>query len=176
MALRPGFSERTQDCILAALEVALAWVDARIYAAGGDHIPEHWDDFAGQTGIEAVLHLHPGGPAAFVGGPPASFLWLDISSEAGADTGARWAAGQFVLTSLDRGRRVLLHSSLGRHRVRWAFVAYLICSGKTAPAALRTAGAPPWLGPYRTRPAVWDLFEEFVRTQAEPAVTTLAPP
>ncbi|MEX0787490.1 MAG: hypothetical protein WD906_01975 [Anaerolineales bacterium] len=164
------FPERTQDGILAALEVTLAWVDARIFAAGGEHIPEHWDEFAGQTGIEAVLHLHPGRPSAFVGGPPTSFLWLDISSEADADMGACWAAGQFVLTSLERGQRVLLHSTQGRHRVRWAFVAFLICSGKTAPAALRTAGALPWLGPYRTRTAAWDQFADFVRTQAEPAV------
>jgi len=169
------FSGRTQDCILAALEVTLAWVDSRIFAAGGDHIPKHWEEFAGQTGIEAVLHLQPGGPTAFSGGPPACFLWLGIGSEADADTGARWAAGQFILTSMDRGQRVLLHSSQGRHRVRWAFVAYLICSGKTAAAAVRVAEAPPWLAPYRTRPAAWDLFADFVRSQAEPALTAVSP-
>jgi hypothetical protein len=169
------FSGRTQDCILAALEVTLAWVDSRIFAAGGDHIPKHWDEFAGQTGIEAVLHLQPGGPTAFSGGPPAQLLWLGIESEADADMGARWAAGRFILESLDRGQRVLLHSSQGRHRVRWAFVAYLICSGKSAEAAVRAASAPPWLAPYRTRPAAWDHFAHFVRSQTEPAVTAGSP-
>jgi hypothetical protein len=43
----------------------MAWVEDRIYAAGGDHIPDTWGEFSGQAKITAVVHLHPGGRAFF---------------------------------------------------------------------------------------------------------------
>lgn len=123
-----------------------------------------------------MLHLQPQRPAVFLGGVPTSLLWLGIGSEAEADTAARWAAGRFVLECLEQGQSVLLHSGEGRHRVRWAYVAYLICSGKPTAAALRAAESPPWLAPYHTMASGWDSFAGFVRSRAESVATPLSPP
>jgi len=141
----------------------VTWVEDRIYAAGGDHIPRTWADFAEQTGITAVVHLRPGAPAAFHGPVPQACLWLGIAEEGDAAPADRWLAGRFVADCLRAGRKVLLHSSLGRHRTRWVFVAWAIVDGRSAQAALRQAGAKPWLSPYQTSPEVWDAFARDVR-------------
>lgn len=155
-------------------EAPLAWVDDRIFAAGGDHIPTHWDEFAGQTGIAAVLHVRPGRPAAFVGSPPERFLWIGVASEDEADLEARWLAGRFVLSCLDGGGRVVLHGSQSRHRVRWAYVAYLICAGRPVAAALHAGEVRPWLAPYPTDRESWEDFARYVESRsAEPAAGPL---
>ena len=141
----------------------MTWVDDRIYAAGGDHIPQTWGEFAEQTGITAVVHLRPGRPAAFQGPVPQAYLWLGIAEEGEAATADRWLAGQFVADCLRAGEKVLLHSSLGRHRTRWVFVAWAIVDGRSTQSALRQAGAKPWLSPYHTSPESWDAFAREVR-------------
>jgi hypothetical protein len=143
----------------------VTWVHDRIYAGGGAHIPDHWDEFAEQTGISAIVHLAPGRPATFRGRPPLAFLWLDLADETEAGPEERWLVGRFIDDCLEQGRKVLLHSSLGRHRARWAFVAYRILAGRTAPAALREAAERPWLTPYRTDPSVWEEFAGEVRAR-----------
>jgi hypothetical protein len=145
----------------------MTWVREEIYAAGGAHIPATWGDFADQTGVTAVVHLSPGRPAAFRGAPPRAFLWLGISEEAQAGLAERWLAAGFIACCLAEGRRVLLHSSLGRHRTRWAFVAHSIHAGLSARAALRVAAERPWLAPYHTDVAAWEAFEAYVRARRE---------
>jgi len=136
----------------------VTWVHDRIFAAGGERLPATWRTFADQTGISAVLHLRPERPAVFEGPPPRSFLWLDVQDESQADAQTRWLAARFLEDCLGAGQAVLLHSSLGRHRGRWAFVAYRILSGRSAAAALREAAQRPWLGPYRTDSGAWEAF------------------
>jgi len=143
----------------------VTWVHDRIYAGGGAYIPDHWDDFAGQTGISAVVHLSPGRPATFLRIPPLAFLWLNIGDESEAGPEERWLVGRFIDGSLQEGRKVLLHSSLGRHRARWAFVAYRIIAGRSATAALREAAERPWLTPYATDPSEWEAFADEVRAR-----------
>ncbi len=144
----------------------MTWVHDRIYAAGGERLPGTWGAFADQTGITAVLHLRPLEPAVFDGPAPRSFLWLSLESEAEVDDRARWLAARFVADCLEAGQSVLIHSSLGRHRSRWAFVAYRILMGKPAGAALREAAERPWLGPYRTDVGAWESFAAEVRGRA----------
>jgi hypothetical protein len=141
----------------------VTWVDDRIYAAGGDHIPGTWLEFAEQTGITAVVHLRPGGPAEFRGPLPDAYLWLGIADEGEAAPADRWLAGRFVAECLRSGQKVLLHSSLGRHRTRWVYVSWAIVDGRSAQSALRQAGAKPWLSPYHTSPETWDDFAREVR-------------
>lgn len=148
----------------------MTWVHNQIYAAGGGHIPRTWNDFAGQTGVTAVLHLRPTRPAAFCGQPPLAFLWLNVAEEGSADLETRWLAGQFLLSCVRLGQRVLLHSSIGRHRTRWAFVAYGICAGRSVQAALRSAAKRPWLSPYPTDEALWLSFADMVRERQKAAV------
>lgn len=143
----------------------MTWVHDRIYAGGGGHIPDDWEAFAEQTGISAVVHLAPGRPEAFRGRPPRAFLWLPISDERDAGPEDRWLVGRFIDDCLEAGHKVLLHSSLGRHRARWAFVAYRIYAGRTAPAALREAAERPWLTPYLTDAAGWEAFAGEVRAR-----------
>jgi hypothetical protein len=141
----------------------MTWVEDRIYAAGGEHIPRTWDEFVDQTGITAVVHLRPGAPAVFCGRLPESFLWLGIADEGEITSADRWLAGRFVADCLRAGRKVLLHSSLGRHRARWVYVAWAIVEGRSARTALRQAGAKPWLSPYHTSVEAWDGFAREVR-------------
>jgi len=162
-------------CILRRQEAPLAWVDDRIFAAGGDHIPMHWDEFAGQTGVTAVLHLRPDQPAAFLGVPPESFLWIGVGSEGEADLETRWLAGRFVLGGLEAGGRVLLHGSQGRHRVRWAYVAQLICAGRPVVAAVHAAEVRPWLSPYPTDRQVWENFAQLVEARSAERVAAGTP-
>lgn len=141
----------------------MTWVEERIYAAGGEHIPRTWGDFAGQTGITAVVHLQPDRPAAFLGPVPEAYLWLGLEDESQASMADRWLAARFVGDNLRAGRKLLLHSSLGRHRTRWVFVAWAILDGRSALAAVRRAGDRPWMSPYHTHPETWDAFAREVR-------------
>lgn len=141
----------------------MTWVEDRIYAAGGEHIPQTWAEFAHQTGIAAVLHLRPGAPASFQGPPPEAYLWLGLEDETEAGLAERWLAAAFVRDSLGAGRKVLIHSSLGRHRTRWIFVAWAIVDGRSTQTALRLAAARPWLSPYPTQPEAWEAFAREVR-------------
>jgi hypothetical protein len=142
----------------------MTWVQDGIFAGGGEGMPEGWADFARQTGISAILHLRPGAPAAFRGPSPAAFLWLAIEAEGQAVLADRLLAGAYIAGCLERGQRVLLHASLGRHRTRWAFVAYRIWSGGDTAAALRQAAQAPWLAPYATNEAAWERMAEAVRS------------
>jgi len=142
----------------------LTWVHDQIFAAGGEHIPLTWQSFAGQTGVDAVLHMRPEGPAEFLGPAPEFFLWLDVENESQAGLQERRLAASFLAHMLSQGHRVLLHSSLGRHRTRWAFVAYCIFEGQSARAALRRAADRPWLSPYHTDEDAWQAFAEIMRS------------
>lgn len=143
--------------------VSVTWVHTDIYAGGGDHIPETWAQFADQTRISAILHLRPGKAARFDGPLPAGFLWLNIGDESQAGMDERWLAGRFLHDCLQAGQKVLIHSSLGRHRTRWAYVAYGIYSGRAAESVLRQAAESPWLSPYHTDTARWQAFEQAVK-------------
>jgi hypothetical protein len=141
----------------------MTWVQDGIFAAGGESLPEDWAAFAAQTGVTAILHLRPGSPAVFRGPSPASFLWMGLAGEADAALPERLAAGAFIEACRARGERVLLHASPGRHRTRWAFVAYRIWNGAAPASALRQAAEPPWLAPYKTDREAWDRMAEVVR-------------
>jgi hypothetical protein len=141
----------------------MTWVQDGIFAGGGEALPEGWVDFAAQTGVTAILHLRPGSPAAFRGPVPESFLWLDVATEDQAGLAERLLAGRFVEACLVRGQRVLLHASPGRHRTRWAFVAYRVWCGAAPRAALHQASQPPWLAPYTTDESSWEKMAEAVR-------------
>jgi len=146
----------------------MTWVQEGIFAGGGEALPRAWADFAAQTGITAVLHLRPSTPMPFLGPSPASYLWLSLDDEELAGPEERWLAGTFIADCLRHGRRVLLHAARGRHRTRWAFVAYHICRGAAAHVALRRAAAPPWMAPYHTDRQAWELFAvEVQRRQAD---------
>jgi hypothetical protein len=140
----------------------MTWVHDQIYAGGGEYIPLNWDEFSEQTGITSVLHFRPEGPADFIGPAPLAFEWMPIEDEDQADITQRLFAARFVRSQVESGRRVLLHSSLGRHRVRWAFVAYEIYSGRSWRAALRIAAEKPWLGPYKTDENRWREFARWI--------------
>jgi hypothetical protein len=105
-----------------------------------------------------VLHLRPGGPAEFRGPPPAAFLWLALEREDEVGPSDLHLAGAFLEEALGHRRRVLLHSSRGRQRTRWAYAALLIRSGRSVGAALRAVEARPWLAPFETDRAMWDAF------------------
>ncbi len=143
----------------------MTWVHDRIFAAGGEEIPKTWDSFADQTGVTAVLHLCPFRPIDFRFQPPRVFLWMALADEAEAGVEERLLASRFIDDCLAEGQSVLLHSSLGRHKARWAYVAFCIWSGQTVRAALRRASRAPWLSPYHTDRALWERFAEAVRTQ-----------
>jgi hypothetical protein len=136
----------------------VTWVHEQIYAAGGDHIPTTWVSFADQTGVTAVLHLAQDRPSQFRGELPKSFLWMDIDEEKRADLNARHLAGNFLLHCVKDHQRILLHSSSGRHRTRWAYVAYCICAGMSVRKAIRLASNRPWLSPYYTDIGLWETF------------------
>lgn len=156
--------EQAGSAALERISEALAWVHDRIFAAGGSHIPATWDSFREQLGISAICNLDEAQPAHFAGEPPASFLWLDISQESAADLSAMHLVGDFIQECVTAGQRVLLHSSQGRHRTRWAFVAFQICIGSSVRSALRLAAEPPWLAPYSTDRARWHQFADHIET------------
>lgn len=143
----------------------MTWVQEQIYAAGGEHIPEDWAAFHHQTGISAILHLNPGHPVDFRGPPPLAFLWMDVDREGEVDQGKRWDAGMFLHTCTTSNMLVLVHSTQGWHRIRWAVVAYLIISGKTVKGAISQVEKKPWLSPYHTRLDEWHEFHRFVKVR-----------
>jgi hypothetical protein len=143
----------------------LAWIHDQIYAAGGDHIPSTWASFVKQTGVTAVLHLCPISPTSFQGPFPKSFLWMALADESEAGLEERWLAASFIGRNLESGQRMLLHSSLRRHRVRWAYVSYLIWMGRSVRASIRVVEEKPWLAPYRTDERAWEEFKQFVKIQ-----------
>lgn len=136
----------------------MTWVHDRIFAAGGEHIPATWGEFACQTGVSAVLHLNSSRPSKFLGPPPEVFLWLDVADESQTGFDDRRLAARFLRDCVNAGHRVLLHSSFGRHRTRWAFVSYWIAEGRSVLAALRMAAERPWLAPYHTEIESWHAF------------------
>jgi hypothetical protein len=152
-----GRARVKRGCIL-AVDDALTWVDEGIYAGGGEQLPATWAGFAEQTGITAVVHLRPGRPAVFHGRAPERFLWLPLVDENEATGSDRLLAAAFVAGCLAEGRKVLLHSSLGRHRIRWVYVAYRILRGSSPQAALRRASRRPWMSPYATDLSAWEAF------------------
>jgi hypothetical protein len=136
----------------------MTWVAEGVYAAGGNHIPNTWNEFHNQTGIQAILHLAPQHPQNFVGPSPRYFLWLDIEDESQADLTTRHLVGAFIRTCRERGDTVLLHGALGRHRTRWAYVAYQLTLGRKLETVLREAAEKPWLDPYPTNRDQWLIF------------------
>lgn len=140
----------------------MTWIHDQIYAAGGDHLPKNWASFVDQTGIPAVLHLHSVRPANFIGLAPASFLWMKLEGEEEAGIEERWLAAQFIGEHLRKGCSVLIHSSHRLHRIRWAYVAYLIWSGKSVRASLKQVEQKPWLAPYHTNRKEWQEYKEFI--------------
>lgn len=147
----------------------LTWVHEQIFAAGGTHIPEHWAEFIEQYGPTSVLHLEPRLPMRFVGPAPRHLLWLALDHEEQADLATRELAARFISRVLEQGGQVLLHCRAGRHRARWALVAYQIWSGKSVKSATRLAGENPWLGPYQTDQSLWEQFAA-MRAEAEPGI------
>lgn len=144
----------------------MGWVHDRIFAAGGGHIPRNWASFADQTKIQSVLHLNPGRPQPFLGPPPRAFLWLAVSREEQADLATCLLAARFLGERLRSGDSLLIHSTLGRHRTRWAYVAYLIWNGRGVESALRQAEEPPWQAPYRTDREAWWTFADWLKQEA----------
>ena len=137
-------------------------------------MPAAWEEFAAQTGVSGVVHLRPVSPASFRGPPPARFLWLSVRQESDVADEERLLAGAFVSQCLAEGRRVLLHSSLGRHRTRWVYVAYRILAGSSVRAALRRASQRPWMDPYTTDEKAWTAFAAHARAaRAQPDVVSL---
>ncbi|TEU00729.1 MAG: hypothetical protein E3J30_02210 [Anaerolineales bacterium] len=142
----------------------MTWVEESIYAAGGQHIPAAWADFADSTGIGAILHLSSGRPATFLGPPPRRFLWLMVEEEKLAGMEDRRLAAEFIQASLEAGEKVLLHSAEGRHRTRWTYVAYGLYVGRRLSRVLREAAEKPWLAPYHTDRDMWRAFQERVKS------------
>ena len=140
----------------------MTWVHDRIYAAGGAHIPGSWAEFSETTGINAILHLGIDRPQVFCGPTPAAFLWIQVEREQEADLATRLLAARFIDDSLREGRRVLLHGAAGRHRTRWAFIAYSVLAGKSLRVALRSGAERPWLAPYHTDQDVWEEYVKLV--------------
>jgi hypothetical protein len=143
----------------------VTWVHDRIFAAGGEHIPSNWASFCDQTGVSAVLHLAPEGPSRFEGPPAESFLWLDVVDEAQVDLASCLLAARFLHECTRGSRSALLHCSLGRHKTRWAFVAYRIYTGRSVRVALREAAERPWLSPYLTDDKKWVDFAASVKSR-----------
>lgn len=141
----------------------MAWVHERIFAAGGDHIPDTWDQFSRQMNIQVVIHLSKPKPMAFQGRWPARFLWLDVEQETETAFPARAVCGQFVHEAIADKQNVLLHSRHGRHRTRWIYVAYQLYVGRQLRAALRLAEHKPWQAPYHTDRERWAEFKNYLR-------------
>ena len=73
-------------------------------------------------------------------------------------------AAEFIQASLKAGEKVLLHSAEGRHRTRWAYVAYGLYVGRKLSRVLREAAEKPWLAPYHTDRDRWMAFQERVKS------------
>ena len=146
----------------------MTWVEDGIFAAGGDHIPQTWQEFSTQTGIRAVVHLAHTGPARFEGCLE-RFLWLKSEREAEADVATRELAAEFVRSCRESGLAILLHCSSGRHRTRWIYVAYRLRMGASLRSVLRAAAEKPWMGPYHTDNGLWEAFCAQLQTRAKEA-------
>jgi hypothetical protein len=85
---------------------------------------------------------------------------LSIEDESEADNDLRALVGEYIRYCQESGESVLLHSALGRHRVRWAFVAHQLCLGRKLETVLRQAAEKPWQGPYHTDEDLWQSFYE----------------
>lgn len=72
----------------------------------------------------------------------------------------RRLAAEFIQASLEAGEKVLLHSAKGRHRTRWAYVAYSLYVGRRLSRVLREVAEKPWLAPYHTDRDMWRIFQE----------------
>jgi hypothetical protein len=83
---------------------------------------------------------------------------MDVEEETQVGIEERCLAAQFIHECLQNGHQILLHSSHGRHRTRWVYVAFQIYNGQSVRAALRQAAESPWLSPYHTDTEVWDRF------------------
>jgi len=90
---------------------------------------------------------------------------MDVADESQAGLEERWLAASFIKENLEKGERILLHSSLRRHRVRWAYVSYLIWMGKSVRASIKEVEKRPWLAPYHTDLKAWDDFKQYVETR-----------
>lgn len=144
----------------------MTWIHDQIYAAGGEHIPSTWDAFRDQTGISAILHFKPDSPQRFAGPVPEQFLWMNVTDEMQVGIQQRLLAAAFLYTCVAQKMRILMHSSLGLHRTRWAYVAYLIHAGRSVNLALRMAAEPPWLAPYHTDRTAWEEFAAACRSES----------
>lgn len=140
----------------------MTWIHDQIYAAGGEHLPNHWSSFVEQTGVDSILHLQAGTPAKFLGPIPASFLWMNLELEAEVGLEERWLAAVFINLHVENGRIILIHSSHPLHRVRWTYVAYQIFKGRSVQASLKEVEQKPWLAPYHTDRENWDRFKQLV--------------
>jgi len=145
----------------------MTWVHEKIYAAGGTHVPSTWSAFSDQTGIKTVLHLGGDGPSWFEGPPPDVFLWMKVEKEREAGLEERMRAARFIHDNLLDGRAVLLHSSQGRHRTRWAYVAYCLYAGRKLKPVLREAAERPWMSPYITDELAWEAFAALLNAGPE---------
>lgn len=143
----------------------MSWVNDSIYAAGGDHIPATWGAFSSTTGISAVLTMSAGRPVSFTGPPPARFLWISVGDERETDTSDRYLAGAFLTACIEEGRRVLIHCPHGRHRTRWAYVAYALAQGRKLKTVLNEAAGRPWLGPYSTDQQSWEAYSAWLKSR-----------
>ena len=92
---------------------------------------------------------------------------MDLEDESHIGMEERWLAASFIGENVNLGLLMLLHSSLRRHRVRWAYVSYLIWTGKTVRASLREVEEKPWLAPYRTDEKAWEDFKQYVTIHRE---------
>ncbi len=119
-----------------------------------------------QTGISAILHFKPDSPQRFAGPVPEQFLWMDVTDEMQVGIQQRLLAAAFLYTCVAQKMRILMHSSLGLHRTRWAYVAYLIYTGRSVNLALRMAAEPPWLAPYHTDRTAWEEFAAACRSES----------
>ncbi len=144
----------------------MTWVESGIFAAGGDHIPHTWREFAQQTGIRAIVHLAEGRPARF-DGELERFLWLKVERESEADIPTRELAAEFVRSCRASGLAVLLHCGSGRHRTRWVYVAYRLRTGSSLEGVLRAAAEKPWMGPYHTDSGLWQTFRTHLQTRVK---------
>jgi len=76
----------------------------------------------------------------------------------------RRLAAAFIQDALEAGEKVLLHSAEGRHRTRWAYVAYGLYVGRRLSRVLREAAEKPWLAPYHTDRDMCRAFQERVKS------------
>ena len=154
---------RLRNCLNLYTVDTVAWVNESIFAAGGEHIPNTWREFAELTGITAIVHLAQGKPSQFEGPEPARFLWLEAIEEAQADFQMRFEAGKFVRECILDGQKILLHCPISRHRTRWVYVAYGLVGGRKLAPVLREAAERPWLSPYHTDEAKWEEFVTWIK-------------